>query len=69
MPDAKGTGEPETNVCIPQQGGQTDAMRGKNIADYDPDVNYKTEGSDPDIKAVNEEEENFDAEYVKMQLP
>ena len=39
------------------------------MANYYLDVNYKLEGSDPDVKAVNEEEENSDAEYTKMELP
>ena len=34
--------------------GQRDATEGKAIADYDPDIDYKPEGSEPDIKAVNE---------------
>ena len=61
-------GQPETNVSVPQQGGQTDASRDGEVADYDLDVDYKPEGSEPDIKAVNEEEENSNAEYVKMEL-
>ena len=28
------------------------------------DIDYKPEGSDPDIKAVDEEEENSDTEYA-----
>ena len=53
------------NVSIPQQEGQADATNCKAIAYYNPDIDYKPEGSDPDIKAVNEEEEDSDAEYAK----
>ena len=62
-------GEPETNVSFPQQEGQADATRGEDIADYDLEVDFELEGSDPDIKAVNEEEETSDPEHAKMQLP
>ena len=68
-PQQGGAEEPETNVSVPQQEGQADATRGKAIADYKSDVDYEPEGSDPDIKAVNEEEENSYAEYAKMELP
>ena len=50
------TKEPEANVSVPQQEGQIDATRGRAVADYNPDLDYKPEGSDPDIKAVNEKE-------------
>ena len=43
--------------------------RHKRVWDsYDPNIYYEPEGLDTDIKAVNEEEENSDAEYVKMEL-
>ena len=58
----RGTEEPETNVSIAQQQEQRDAREGKVIADYDLDVDYKSEGSDPDIEAVDEEEKNSEAE-------
>ena len=61
--------ESETNASVSQQWGQADATSGEAIADYNPDINYKPEGSDPDIEAVHEEEENSDAEYAKMELP
>ena len=38
-------------------------------ANYDPDADYKAEGSDPEIKAVKEEEANSDAEYANIKLP
>ena len=65
----EGADEPETNVSVARQGGQRGAREGKEIANYDPDVDYKSEGSDPDIEAVNEEEENSETEYAKMDLP
>ena len=46
-----------------------DATCGEVIVNYDPDIDYEPEGSDPNIKAVHKEEENSDAEYVKMELP
>ena len=64
----EGTGEPETNVSVPQKGRQIDAKEGKSAADYDPDVDYESEGSNPDIEAVNEKEENSDAEHAKLEL-
>ena len=60
--------EPETNISVHQQEGQEDATQGEVIADYELDVDYKPEASDPDFEAVHEEEENSDAEYVKMEL-
>ena len=60
---------PETNVSASQQKGEADTTRGKAIADYNPDIDYQPEGSDPEIEAVNEDEENSDAKYVKMELP
>ena len=63
-----GTEEPETNTNVSQQEEQTDASEGEVVADYDPDVDYKPEGSDPEIEALNGEEENNDAEYAKMEL-
>ena len=65
----EGAEEPETNVSVPQKGGQADATKNKAIADDNPNVDYKSEGSDPDIEAVDEEEKNSDSEYVKMELP
>ena len=55
------TKEPETNSSVPQQEEQRDAMEGKVIANCNTDVDYKPEGSDTDIEAVDEEEENSDA--------
>ena len=36
--------------------GETNSTGDKAVAEYDPDVDYKSEGSDPKIEAVNEEE-------------
>ena len=58
-------GKPEINVDAPQQGGQADTTKGTAMAGYHPDIDYKSEASDPDIKAVNEEEDNSDAKYKK----
>ena len=44
-----GTEEHGTNVSVHQQ-----ATSGKAVADYNLDVDYKPEGLDPGIKAVNE---------------
>ena len=64
-----GIEEPETNTSVPQQEEQTDPTEGEVIADYHLDIDYKVEVLSPKIKAVNEEEENSDAEYAKMELP
>ena len=57
------------NVSVPQHGGQAGTTRSKDIADNNLEIDYKPKGSDPNIKAVNEEEVNSNAEYVKMKLP
>ena len=56
-----GAEKPEKNVSVPQQEGQADTTRGKAVADYDLDTDYKPERSDPDIKTVDEEEEISDS--------
>ena len=43
----EGAEEPERD---PQQEGQPDATHGKDITDYDPDVDY--EGSEPKVEPV-----------------
>ena len=65
----EGTEEPQTNISIPQQERQLDAAEGKVVADYELDINYQSEGWDPEIEAVHDKEENSDAEYAKMELP
>ena len=64
-----GTEKPVTNVSVAQQEEHRDVREGKAVTDYDPDVDYEPDGSDPYIKAINEEEVHSDAEYVKMELP
>ena len=59
-----GTEKPVTNVSIAQQEEHRDVREGKAVTDY-----YEPDGSDPYIKAINEEEVHSDAEYVKMELP
>ena len=61
-----GTEDLETNSSDPQQ-EQANAIEGKDIADYEPVIDYKTEGSELEIEPVDhvEEELNSDAEYEK----
>ena len=58
--------EPATN--LPQE-DQSDATKGKDIADYDPDVDYK--GSEPKVEqsAQEQREVDPDAEYLEMEIP
>ena len=65
----EGTCEPDTNISVPQKGGQRVTKERKAIANYDLDIDYKPERTDLGIKAVHEEEEDSDAEYKKMELP
>ena len=58
QPQQGGAEEPETHSSVPHQEGQADATRGKVVANYDLDIDYNTEVSDPKIEAVNEEKEN-----------
>ena len=67
MTTAKSAEEPQSNSTVSQKGGPTDTTGGKVIANYDPDIDYKLEGSDLEIKAFDKEEENSDAEYAKME--
>ena len=62
----KGAEEPERD---PQQEEQPDATGGKNIADYDPDVDY--EWSEPEVEPVTQDQREVgsDAEYAKMEIP
>ena len=64
QPQQGGAEEPETNHKVPQQEEQQDATKSKVVADYNPDVHYKPCGTDPEIKAVHEEEEKSDTEYA-----
>ena len=63
----EGTKEPQTNPSVPWQEEQSDAAEGEVIACYDLDIDYKPEGSDPEIKAVKEVEENSNTEDMKME--
>ena len=62
--------EPENSLSIMQLEEQVDAEEGEVIVNYEPDVDYDPEGPDPNTQPVTqeEEEENFDAEHVKMEL-
>ena len=62
----EGIEEPERD---PQQEDQPDATGGKDIADYDLDVDY--EGSEPKAKqsAQEQREVDPDAEFVEMEIP
>ena len=66
----EGAGEPETNTSVTQQEEQADTIDGKAIADYMLDIDYKPEGSDPEIKLVNQvqEEEDPNAKHAKMEI-
>ena len=65
-PTARSQQEPEGD---PQQEDQPDVTEGKDIADYDPDVDY--EGSEPKVKqsAQEQREDDPDTEYVGMEIP
>ena len=58
--------EPERD---PQQEDQPDATGGKDIEDYDQDVDY--EGSEPKVEqsAQEQREVDHDAEYANMEIP
>ena len=65
-PQREGTEEPERD---PQQEDQQDATEGKDIADYNLDVDYV--GSEPKIEPVAQDERGVDpdAEYANMKIP
>ena len=52
-----------------QQEDQQDTTGGKDLADYDPDVDY--EGSEPKVKQHAQEQKKLDTdtEYVEMEIP
>ena len=68
MATTKSTEEHQANPSFPQQEEQSDATEGEVIVDYGPDVEYKPEESDPEIKQVDEAEAklNSDANYAKL---
>ena len=61
----------ENNPSIPEKEEQAVATEGKVIADYEQDIDYEPERSDPEIKLSKHEGEgeNSDEKYVKMELP
>ena len=65
-PQQEGAEEPEQD---PQQEDQSDAAEGKDIADYDPDIDYV--GSEPKVEQVAQDEREVDpdAEYANMDIP
>ena len=65
-PQQEGIEDPDRD---PQQEDQLDAAEGKDIADYDPDVDNV--GSKPQVEPVAQDEWEFDpdAEYVNMEIP
>ena len=65
----EGAEEPETDPSVHQQKVQEDAANDKVIKDYKLDVDYKTEGSDPEIVDHVEEKVNSHAEFMKMEPP
>ena len=62
----EGAEEPDRD---PWQEGQSDATKCKDLADYDPDIDY--EGSEPEVESVAQVEREIDpdAEYAKMEIP
>ena len=62
----KGIEEP---VRDPQQEDQPDAIGGKEIADYGPDIDY--EGSEPKVEQSAQEQREVDpeVEYTEMEIP
>ena len=53
----------------PQQEGHPDATEGRDIADYNQDVDY--EGLEPKVEPVTQKQrkDNPDETYAKMELP
>ena len=65
----EGAVESETNPSVPQWEEQADTIDGKVIADYEPEIDYEPEGSDPENGPdAQAEEENSNPEYAKMEL-
>ena len=66
----KSTVEPQTSLSVPLQEKWADDSKGKVVADYKLNVDYKPKGSYPENEPdAKEEEENFGPEYAKMELP
>ena len=66
---SKGKDEPETIINTPHQEGHPDTAKGRDIADYTPDIDY--EGSEPKVEPVAQEQREVDPdeEYAKMEMP
>ena len=56
----------EINPSVPQQEEQTDATEGKDIVDFNSNVDY--EGSEPKNKPVAQQQKEEDS-YAKIELP
>ena len=63
----RGGYEPETILKAPQQEGHPDDTEEKDIADYNPDVDY--EGSEPKVEPVAQQQREVDPdrEHAKME--
>ena len=59
----EGAEEPER---ARQQEGQPDATEGKDMADYDPDVDYV--GSEPKVDSVAQDEREVDPDVEYMNI-
>ena len=55
---SEGKDEPETILSATQQKGQPGATEGRDIADYDLDVD--NEGSEPKVEPVTQEQREVD---------
>ena len=68
----EGAAKSWNNVSILWLEEQADAKEGKVMVYYKPDINYEPEGSDPNDEPDaqgEEEEENSDVEYAKVEIP
>ena len=66
---SEGKDKPEINPSVPQQEEQPDATEGKDIVDYNPDVDYEGSESQNDPVAQEKKEEDPVMEYAKMDMP
>ena len=62
----EGTEEPESDS---QEEDQPDAAEGKDIADYDPDIDYEGAKLENEPVTQDQREVDPDAEYAKMKFP
>ena len=65
----EGKDELEKILNAPQQEDHPDTAEGRDIADYDPDVDF--EGSELKVEPVAQEQREVDpdVEYAKMEIP